>query len=107
MSKPSVAWYLNSAAAQLCQMGGFNRIETLKNDKPRVAQIKTMLFWQVYTWDKSMSLRLGRGSVIQDCDISITRDLDFSGFEHLANSTAVPQMWLSCADLQGRIYEQL
>jgi len=105
-SRPSVAWHLNSTAAQLCQTGGFHRKECAEADPPRLAQVKTILFWQVYIWDKGLSLRLGRSSVIQDCDISIRREFDFSGFLHLEES-AVPKLWLRTAMLQGKIYQQL
>lgn len=105
-SRPSVAWHLNSTAAQLCQTGGFHRKECAASDPPRIAQVKAILFWQVYTWDKGLSLRLGRASVIQDCDISISRDYDFSGFLHL-EETEVPRLWLRTAELQGKIYEDL
>lgn len=104
--RPSVAWHLNTTAAHLCQMGGFHRAECVQLDPPRLRQIKNILFWQVYTWDKGLGLRLGRASVIQDCDISIPRHFDFTGFMHLEES-AVPKTWLQTSALQGRIYEQL
>ena len=44
--------------------------------------------------------------MIQDCDISIRREFDFSGFLHLEES-AVPKLWLKTAMLQGKIYQEL
>ena len=87
-------------------MGGYNRIESMKNDSPVQAQIKKILFWQVYMWDRSMGLRLGRAPVIHDCDISIPRTFDYTGFMHLAASQT-PDLWLKCSELQNRIYEEL
>lgn len=104
--RPSVAWHLNATAAQLCQTGGFHRLENVRSDPPRLRQIKALLFWQTYSWDKGLGLRLGRASIIQDCDISIPCELDFSGFLHVEES-AIPKLWLRMSVVQGRIYEQL
>jgi len=101
-----VAWHLNATAAQLAQTGGFHRKECLAVDPPRVAQVKAICFWQIYTVDKGLGLRLGRASVIQDCDISIARELDFEGFPYL-EETPIPSLWLKLGQVQGRIYKEL
>lgn len=106
VSRPSVAWHLTSAAAQLCQTGGFHRVETLKKEAPDVAQLKTTLFFTVYTLEKTLALRLGRASVINDCDISIRPEMNFSGYTHVLE-TAFPTLWVKVSSLQGRTYEQL
>jgi hypothetical protein len=106
VARPSVAWHLNATAAQLAQTGGFHRNECLAMDPPRVAQVKAICFWQIYTVDKGLGLRLGRASVIQDCDISIARELDFEGFPYL-EETPIPSLWLKLGQVQGRIYKEL
>jgi hypothetical protein len=101
-----VAWHLNSTAAQLCQTGGYHRAEVAAADPPTVSQVKSILFWQAYTIDKGLSLRLGRASIIQDCDISIPRNFNFEGFLHLEETT-IPSLWLKTSTLHGKIYERL
>ncbi|KAG9254053.1 uncharacterized protein F5Z01DRAFT_622611 [Emericellopsis atlantica] len=104
--RPSVAWHLNCMAALLCQAGGFHRAEVLANDPPKVAQVKAIVFWQVYTWDKGLSLRLGRSSIMKDYDISIPEGPSYEGFKHLEKSDA-PQLWLTISKFQGKTFEDL
>ncbi|KAM6510743.1 hypothetical protein FSOLCH5_011188 [Fusarium solani] len=106
VTRPSVAWHLNSIAAQLCQTGGFHRADVASTESARTKQIKGILFWQVYSWDRGLSLRMGRASVINDGDITIPRQFDFSGFPLLEKPTT-PKFWLERATLQGQIYIQL
>ena len=106
VSRPSVAWQLNCMAALLCQAGGFHRAEVLANDPPKVAQVKAILFWQVYTWDRSLSLRLGRASIIKDYDISIPEGANYEGFAHL-EKTGAPKLWLDMSKVQGKTFEDL
>jgi hypothetical protein len=49
---------------------------------------------------------MGRASVINDGDITIPRQFDFSGFPLLEKPTT-PKFWLERATLQGQIYIQL
>jgi hypothetical protein len=93
-------------AAWLCQAGGYHRLESLRNDPPLVAQQKKVIFWHVYTLDKGLGLRLGRASVIAECDIDIKREFEVNGFDHLT-STTFPTLWVEISSLQSRIYEQL
>ncbi|KAF4448836.1 fungal specific transcription factor domain-containing [Fusarium albosuccineum] len=106
VSRPSVAWHLNTIAAQLCQTGGFHRADIATTEPPRTRQIKAIIFWQVYTWDRGLSLRMGRAPVIHDGDITIPRHLDFKGFP-LLDTSSVPRFWLETANLQGRMYTEL
>ncbi|KAI8653276.1 Zn(2)-C6 fungal-type domain-containing protein [Fusarium keratoplasticum] len=106
VTRPSVAWHLNSIAAQLCQTGGFHRADVASTESARTKQIKGILFWQVYSWDRGLSLRMGRASVINDGDITIPRQFDFSGFP-LLEKPATLKFWLERATLQGQIYIQL
>ncbi|KAH7236370.1 hypothetical protein BKA59DRAFT_496605 [Fusarium tricinctum] len=103
--RPSVAWHLNSAAAQMCQTAGFHRKDhAIRN--PEEAGIKSILFWYTYTTDKALAIRLGRAPIIQDWEIDIPRTFDFEGILSL-ETKAVASMWLSAATLQGQVYEQL
>ncbi|KAG6002671.1 hypothetical protein E4U54_000820 [Claviceps lovelessii] len=106
VSRPSVAWQLACMAAQLCQTGGYHRSDSLKHDSPATSKLKRLLFWHVYTLDKGLGLRLGRSSVIHECDIDIPRVFDFNGLGQLESST-VPTLWIKMSYLQSRIYEQL
>ncbi|KAI9148303.1 N-terminal binuclear Zn cluster-containing protein [Paramyrothecium foliicola] len=106
LSRPYVAWHLSSTAAQLCLTGGFHRKQSMINDPPRLAQIKTLVFWQIYSLDKGLSLRLARASVIRDCDIDIPRQCDLTGFEPLEGN-CIPNFWIEMGTMQGRIYEDL
>ncbi|KAF4441557.1 hypothetical protein F53441_12006 [Fusarium austroafricanum] len=103
--RPSVAWHLNSAAAQMCQTAGFHRKEHSTRN-PEETGIKMILFWYIYTTDKALALRLGRAPIIQDWEIDIPRTFSFEGILSL-ETKAVASMWLSAATLQGQVYEQL
>ncbi|KAJ3520362.1 hypothetical protein NM208_g13737 [Fusarium decemcellulare] len=103
--RPSVAWHLNSAAAQMCQTAGFHRKEHSMRD-PEAFSVKAILFWYIYTTDKALAIRLGRAPVIQDWDVDIPRTFNFEGILSL-ETKAVASMWLSAATLQGKVYEQL
>ncbi|UZP38008.1 hypothetical protein NXS19_005824 [Fusarium pseudograminearum] len=103
--RPSVAWHLNSAAAQMCQTAGFHRKDhSVRN--PEEASIRAVLFWYVYTTDKALAIRLGRAPLIQDWEIDIPRTFYFEGILSL-ETKAVAATWLSAATLQGQVYEQL
>ncbi|KAJ4017956.1 hypothetical protein NW766_004030 [Fusarium irregulare] len=103
--RPSVAWHLNSAAAQMCQTAGFHRKDhSMRN--PEEAGIRAILFWYIYTTDKALAIRLGRAPLIQDWEIDIPRTFHFEGILSI-ETKAVASMWLSAATLQGQVYEQL
>ncbi|KAL7928974.1 hypothetical protein V8C35DRAFT_331966 [Trichoderma chlorosporum] len=106
VSRPSVAWHLITMAAWLCQAGGYHRTESLRNDPPMIARQKKVVFWHVYVLDKGLGLRLGRASVIAECDIDIKREFEVNGFD-LLTSTTFPTLWVEISSLQSRIYEQL
>ncbi|GKU01982.1 hypothetical protein FLAG1_03094 [Fusarium langsethiae] len=105
ISKPSLSWTLSCKASELCQTLGYHRISTMKNDKPREAQRKQFLFWNTYFIDKSLSLRLGRASTIQDWDVTVPMLS-----ENPANATPLSpfiSLWIATARCQGHIYELL
>ncbi|KAH6955203.1 fungal-specific transcription factor domain-containing protein [Fusarium avenaceum] len=105
ISKPSLSWTLSCKASELCQTLGYHRISTMKNDKPIEAQRKKFLFWNTYFIDKSLSLRLGRASTIQDWDVTVPLPTQ-------SNSNSTPlsafiSLWVATARCQGHIYELL
>ncbi|KAF5021088.1 hypothetical protein F66182_6877 [Fusarium sp. NRRL 66182] len=103
--KPSVAWHLNSAAAEMCQTAGFHRKDHSTRSSES-ADIKATLFWYVYTTDKALALQLGRAPVIQDWEVDLPRTFNFEGILSL-ETKAVAGMWLSAATLQAQVYQQL
>lgn len=104
-SKPSIAWILVTKASELCQTLGYHRTGTSKNDYPDDARHKKLLFWAVYVLDKSLCLRLGRSSSIQDYDITVAYP---SGAElHRIAIAAFMKLWIQGARIQGLIYEKL
>jgi hypothetical protein len=48
----------------------------MKDDSKEDRETKIYIFWMIYFFDKSMSLRLGRASFIQDFDISLSNPDD-------------------------------
>ena len=77
----------------------------MKPDSQDTIQYKLFLFWSVYFLDKSLSLRLGRASVIPDGEITIPRPLPNS-FGRAPVMAYFP-LWIECARCQGNIYTML
>lgn len=108
MCKPSACWVMISVAASLCQNMGYHRWQTMKDDSEEERKSKIHMFWMIYMFDKTMSLRMGRASVIQDWDISLpfvtdsgaTGDAGRDGDNMLA-------YWIKTARVQGQTYEKL
>lgn len=77
----------------------------MKDDVPSVVRHKKMIFWSVYSIDKSLSLRLGRASTIPDWDVTVPPPTT----EDFATSPLVPSvcLWIMTARCQGNIYEML
>ncbi|KAI1765784.1 fungal-specific transcription factor domain-containing protein [Hypoxylon sp. FL1150] len=105
ISRPSLAWLLNSQAVHMCRTLGLHQVESMKDDGPQKKSDKSLLFWCTYMLDKGLSLRLGRASILQDYDISLP---------HIAPEakasrpgTEVMTLWIKHAQIQGRIYERL
>jgi len=105
ISKPSLAWILNTKAAELCQTLGYHRCETYKNDHAEDARHKKFLFWAVYILDKGLSLRLGRPSALQDYDITVSYPA--SDDPHRTAICAFTTLWAKTAQAQGLTYERL
>lgn len=71
MCKPSLTSKMIGIAAEMCQSLGYHRYQTMKDDTEEERNEKIHIFWMIYMFDKTMSLRLGRPSFIQDWDISL------------------------------------
>lgn len=105
ISKPSLCWTLSSKAYELSQTLGYHRIPSIKEGV--VAEEKRhgqLLFWFTYFIDKSLSLRLGRASMIQDRDIT-TPMISEPGTCSPINASIT--LWINTARCQGKIYESL
>ncbi|KAK4448419.1 fungal-specific transcription factor domain-containing protein [Podospora aff. communis PSN243] len=105
ISKPSLCWILITKASELCQTLGYHRAETYKNEDPEDARHKEFLFWAVYLLDRSLCLRLGRSSSIQDYDITVPYP---SGtVPHRIAIAEFMKLWIKGSQIQGLIYERL
>lgn len=108
MCKPSLAWVLTTMAAAQSQELGYHRYQTLLNDDTEERNSKVHLFWMIYMFDKQLSLRLGRASVIQDWDIALP--LITSTPTPAAMALGASEMmtyWIKVAKVQGQTYEKL
>ncbi|GKT58551.1 fungal specific transcription factor domain-containing protein [Colletotrichum tofieldiae] len=105
VAKPSLAWTLNTASAQLCQTLGYHRITSVRSSNPDDEDYKTFLFWSVYFVDKSLSLRLGRPSTISDYDITVPYPSCASKMHGALMSYF--RLWVIVSRIQGKTYELL
>lgn len=71
LCKPYLALSLTSKAASMVISLGYNRLSSMHSDTEIQRQQKIYLFWLVYTFDTSFSIRLGRSPVIRDHDITV------------------------------------
>lgn len=105
VSKASLAWLFTSTAASLCQTLGYHRVSQVRSESAGPRDIKTLLFWHVYMLDKTLSLRTGRASVIQDWDVTLPRRVDNT---MVADPWGlIITTWIKQAEIQHRVYEQL
>ncbi|KAF7548399.1 hypothetical protein G7Z17_g7083 [Cylindrodendrum hubeiense] len=105
ISKPSLSWILTSKASELCQTLGYHRASAAKHGPAEDVDRKQFLFWSMYFMDKSLSLRLGRASTIQDWDISVP--IPTMEDTHITPLAAFFSNWTKTAQCQGNIYEKL
>ncbi|OTA87219.1 hypothetical protein M434DRAFT_24015 [Hypoxylon sp. CO27-5] len=73
---------------------GYHRLHSLKETDPSFPSAQESLFWTVYKYDKSLSLRLGRPSNIRDAEITLPLSSDEPRRTRLAR-------------IQGKAYDQL
>ncbi|KAH7165838.1 hypothetical protein EDB81DRAFT_780508 [Dactylonectria macrodidyma] len=105
ISKPSLAWTLTCKASELCQTLGYHRLSSMKSDQGEDTDRKLYLFWSMYFMDKSLSLRLGRASTIQDWDVSVP--IPAMEDTHITSLAPLFSGWVKTARCQGNIYEKL
>ncbi|KAK3201538.1 hypothetical protein GRF29_185g1266629 [Pseudopithomyces chartarum] len=114
LCKPSLCWTMISTAAHLSQNLGYHRYQTMKDDSEEERNAKIHVFWFIYMMDKTLSLRLGRASIIQDWDMSLPYpniDSDHARFGSLVQQgqkgTEMLLYWIKVAQIQGQAYEKL
>lgn len=107
LCKPSLCWVMISTAAGLCQNLGYHRINTMANDSVEEQNAKIHVFWMVYMLDKTLSLRLGRASIIQDWDISLPFFVGNENATETPDGTQMLSYWIKVARVQGLTYEKL
>ncbi|KAF2472790.1 fungal-specific transcription factor domain-containing protein [Lindgomyces ingoldianus] len=110
MCKPSLCWTMTSTAANLCQHLGYHRIDTMKDDTMEERASKIRVFWFIYVMDKTLSLRLGRASSIQDWDMSLPFPAVGESCDPLfasAKGSEIQLYWIKVAQIQGQTYERL
>ena len=112
--KPSLCWTMIYTAAQLAQSLGYHRIQTMEDDSEELRDAKIHVFWFIYMMDKTLSLRLGRASTIQDWDMALPYpniDSDHARFGSLVQQgqkgTEMLLYWIKVAQIQGKAYEEL
>ncbi|KAI4649201.1 hypothetical protein J4E93_003515 [Alternaria ventricosa] len=84
-----------------------HRINTMIDDNPEDRQTKIHIFWMIYMFDKTLSLRLGRSSILQDWDISLPFVVSSDPNDKHAESSAFLSYWIKVARVQGLTYEKL
>jgi hypothetical protein len=107
MCKPSVTALMLGTAAGLCQVLGYHRYQTMKDDTEEDRNNKIHIFWMIYVFDKTMSLRLGRASFIQDWDISLPYFGDSREATDVPDGKQMLTYWVKVARVQGQTYEKL
>ncbi|KIX98689.1 uncharacterized protein Z520_05990 [Fonsecaea multimorphosa CBS 102226] len=103
VSKFTLGWQLNSAAAAMCQTLGWHRLQATEDEKTHNTKLAT--FWFCYMLDKGLSLRFGRTSVMQDWDISTPRR--FHTTHHVEPWTEAINLWIKTGGVMGETYEHL
>lgn len=69
-------------------------------------QEKKLAFWGIHALDKALSLRLGRTSIIQDCDISTPMPAyPTDPTHHPWHEMSL--IWIGLAKFQGRVFSEL
>lgn len=108
MCKPWLALSLTSAAINMCQTLGYNRLSTQDPANDPERQRKVFLFWSCYIYDRNISLRVGRPASIPDFDVS-TETLDDPGRFSQVHPGIVwlHRYWAEVADVQGVICSKL
>ncbi|KAL6800912.1 hypothetical protein GGI42DRAFT_327153 [Trichoderma sp. SZMC 28013] len=94
LCKDLLAWTFSSSASHLCQTLGFHQNSFLEHDREDIKKAKQRLFFTIYRIDKSLSLRLGRSSNIQEYNVPLPCEY-------------MDMRWNKSANIQGRVYDEL
>ncbi|EZF22411.1 hypothetical protein H112_04833 [Trichophyton rubrum D6] len=105
-AKISLCWNFVASAARMAQSLGYHRSVASKDDKPDDVRLKALLFWFIYSMDRSLSLCLGRAALLPDYDIalpypSLSLDLSLQPWHILFH------YWFDCSRITGEVYEHL
>lgn len=107
MCKPQLALALMSIAAKFCQTLGYNRLTLTDPAKEPENQRKVLMFWQVYIYDRSTALRVGRPPSIPEYDIA-TEGLDIARLPRYAPAVIhLHQFWAHVAHVHGELSSRL
>jgi hypothetical protein len=89
----------------MCLSLGFHRLAPTAVETSQIRNNR-FLFWSVYALDKSVSLRVGRTSVLQDFDISSPLPAYPENPKH-NHWHEVSLCWISFGRFQGRVFPEL
>lgn len=107
-SKPALSWSLLVTAIGLAQSLGYHRADSpCPSEALRIR--RTYIWWTLYSFDKSLSLRLGRAATIQEFDITVG-PMSYpvpKGNQGDKIWGDMMRCWMSFASIQGRIYKEL
>ncbi|KAM5510060.1 fungal specific transcription factor domain-containing protein [Fusarium oxysporum f. sp. phaseoli] len=107
-SRPTVAWALNCAAAQIVQSPSSQEASNAQDranlGHARAPDIMSKALWHVYTMDRALSLRLGRAPILHDWDVVLPSE---THFRDVVGFAGMPTIWFQLATLQGKIYRYL
>jgi hypothetical protein len=76
------------------------------DDSKLDVELKKRMFWFTYILDKSLSLRLGHSSILQDFDITLELP-ELSSDSQMSMWDTMYHHWVKVGYFQGRIYEEL
>lgn len=105
ISKPSVGWTLATTAIHMSQTLGYHRLSSMEHDPISVQRDKQSLFWSIHSILNILSLRLGRGSIVDDHDITIPPPMESMG--NVQPWGYVCALWTRQAAIQNKIYTLL
>lgn len=97
------AWDLLSAAARMALDAGWHRLAMKRGDADQ--RRKRIIFWLIYSMDRTLSLSLGRAPMIPDYDIQTDR-LSYPEDVRKPMSYLLV-LWVDVGELQGHIYFDL
>ncbi|KAH6691452.1 hypothetical protein F5X68DRAFT_201938 [Plectosphaerella plurivora] len=103
--RPALAWNFNCTAARMSQAMGFHKAALQDTAPSEAERRKARVFAVIYSTDKMLSLRLGRGSAIRSKEMPV----DHSAMLKWVNTAPnrFPKTWIRFAQLQGLVYDRL